>query len=108
MADSKVENNVQKKNDDVMQGLKGLFPLRGFTLVQKKVNEIRDKDTQAVTGHYCDIAFSNGSDGLIQLTCGYNPEGGAIGNGLEVFKKYDLGCDIRDKKVKVVDYRLSI
>jgi len=104
MADSK---NVSKtKQQEIMGGLKGLFPIFNMRLVQKKVNEIREGDK--ITGYYCDVAFSNGSDGLLQLTCGWKPEGGAIGNGLEMFKDYDLGCEVRDKKVKIVDYRLVV
>ena len=106
MAEKNLSNDVAKKNDDIMGGLKGLFPIRNVVLVQKKINEI--KQDGKVTGYFCEVAFSNGSDGLVQLTCGYNPEGGAIGNGLDVFKTYDLGCEIRDKKVKIVDYRLVV
>ena len=48
--------------------------------------------------YYYNIAFTTGKD-IMLLTAG------KVADQLELFKRYDLGLDFIDKKLKIVDFR---
>ena len=76
------------------KGLKGLLKAESLMCVQidkRMINEAGD--------YYYNIAFTTGKD-IMLLTAG------KVADGLELFKKYDLGLEFIDKKLKIVDFRL--
>lgn len=75
------------------KNLKGLLKAVGLMCVQidkRMIGEAGD--------YYYNIAFTTGKD-IMLLTAG------KIADNLELFKKYDLGLDFIDKKLKIVDFR---
>lgn len=77
-----------------VKNLKGLLRADNLMCVQidkHKIGEAGD--------YYYNIAFTTGKD-IMLLTAG------KIADELELFKRYDLGLDFIDKKLKIVDFRL--
>ncbi len=75
------------------KSLKGLLKAEGLMCVQidkRMIGEAGD--------YFYNIAFTTGKD-IMLLTAG------KIADHLELFKKYDLGLDFIDKKLKIVDFR---
>lgn len=76
------------------RSLKGLLKADSLMCVQidkRMIGEAGD--------YYYNIAFTTGKD-IMLLTAG------KVADSLELFKKYDLGLDFIDKKLKIVDFRL--
>lgn len=76
------------------KSLKGLLKAEGLMCVQidkRMIGEAGD--------YYYNLGFTTGKD-IILLTAG------KVADNLELFKKYDLGLDFIDKKLKIVDFRL--
>lgn len=76
------------------RNLKGLLKAEGLMCVQidqRMIGEAGD--------YYYNIAFTTGKD-IMLLTAG------KIADNLELFKKYNLGLEFIDKKLKIVDFQL--
>lgn len=76
------------------KNLKGLLKAEGLMCVQidqRMIGEAGD--------YYYNIAFTTGKD-IMLLTAG------KIADNLELFKKYNLGLEFIDKKLKIVDFQL--
>lgn len=76
------------------KSLKGLLKAEGLMCVQidkRMIGEAGD--------YYYNLGFTTGKD-IMLLTAG------KIADQLELFKKYDLGLDFIDKKLKIVDFQL--
>lgn len=76
------------------KNLKGLLKAEGLMCVQIDKRMIGDAGD-----YYYNLGFTTGKD-IMLLTAG------KIADQLELFKKYDLGLDFIDKKLKIVDFRL--
>ena len=76
------------------KSLKGLLKAECLMCVQIDKRMIGDAGD-----YYYNIAFTTGKD-IMLLTAG------KIADNLELFKKYDLGLEFIDKKLKIVDFRL--
>lgn len=75
------------------KSLKGLLKAESLMCVQidkRMIGEAGD--------YYYNLGFTTGKD-IMLLTAG------KIADQLELFKKYDLGLDFIDKKLKIVDFR---
>lgn len=76
------------------KSLKGLLNAEGLMCVQidkRMIGEAGD--------YFYNIAFTTGKD-IMLLTAG------KVADNLELYKKYDLGLDFIDKKLKIVDFML--
>lgn len=76
------------------RNLNGLLKADGLMCVQidkRMIGEAGD--------YFYNIAFTTGKD-IMLLTAG------KVADQLELFKRYDLGLDFIDKKLKIVDFRL--
>lgn len=76
------------------KNLKGLLKAEGLMCVQidkRMIGEAGD--------YYYNLGFTTGKD-IMLLTAG------KVADNLELYKKYDLGLDFIDKKLKIVDFRL--
>lgn len=76
------------------KSLKGLLKAEGLMCVQidkRMIGEAGD--------YFYNVAFTTGKD-IMLLTAG------KVADNLELYKKYDLGLDFIDKKLKIVDFRL--
>lgn len=77
-----------------VKNLKGLLKADGLMCVQIDKRLIGDAGD-----YYYNIAFTTGKD-IMLLTAG------KVADGLELFKKYNLGLEFIDKKLKIVDFQL--
>lgn len=76
------------------KSLKGLLKADGLMCVQidkRMIGEAGD--------YFYNIAFTTGKD-IMLLTAG------KVADQLELFKRYDLGLDFIDKKLRIVDFKL--
>lgn len=76
------------------KNLKGLLKADDLMCVQidkRMIGEAGD--------YFYNIAFTTGKD-IMLLTAG------KVADGLELFKKYNLGLEFIDKKLKIVDFQL--
>lgn len=76
------------------KSLKGLLKADSLMCVQIDKRMIGDAGD-----YYYNIAFTTGKD-IMLLTAG------KIADNLELFKKYNLGLEFIDKKLKIVDFQL--
>lgn len=76
------------------KNLKGLLKAEGLMCVQIDQRMIGESGD-----YYYNIAFTTGKD-IMLLTAG------KIADNLELFKKYNLGLEFIDKKLKIVDFQL--
>ena len=77
-----------------VKNLKGLLKAENLMCVQidkRMIGEAGD--------YYYNIAFTTGKD-IMLLTAG------KVADNLELFKKYNLGLDFIDKKLRIVDFML--
>lgn len=77
-----------------VKNLKGLLKAENLMCVQIDKREIGEAGD-----YYYNIAFTTGKD-IMLLTAG------KVADGLELFKKYNLGLEFIDKKLKIVDFQL--
>lgn len=76
------------------KSLKGLLKAESLMCVQIDKRMIGDAGD-----YYYNIAFTTGKD-IMLLTAG------KIADNLELFKKYNLGLEFIDKKLKIADFQL--